>query len=210
VKKQNLYYIAACIILILSVLYVRGYNKETKIPPLQPITGFPSEFKGFHGKDVRPSYKNFHDPSADEKALRIYTKNGDDKLIRVFIGYWENQNEKKKISPPRYTGNRWGYYWIKTRTVSIASNKVKLKQFLIERGHEKELVYYCYIVNGKIVSSEYHLRLLNLLNSFLYGRNNAAVLRISMPVTDDWPIEKAEVYEEIFIKEILPLLLEYV
>jgi hypothetical protein len=49
-----------------------------------------------------------------------------------------------------------------------------------------------------------------MVNSLLYGRNNAALLRISIPITDDLPLEKAEIYGESFLKEILPLVLEYV
>jgi EpsI family protein len=209
-KKQNRYYIIACVILLLASLYIKDYSKTIKIPPSRPITSFPSKLKEFVGKAAFPSYKNYYDSSADEWILRIYTKKGDNKPIRVFIGYWKVQNEKKKIKPPRYTSNRWGYYWIRTKSLSLGSNRVTLRQFLSERGFEKELVYYCYIINGKIISNEYYLRFLTMWNSLLYGKSNAALLRVSMPVTDDWPMEKAEDYEENFLKQILPILLEYV
>lgn len=209
-KKQNVYYIIACAILIIASLYIRAHSKEVRISSPQPIASFPLELRGFLGEKTFPSYKNFHDPSADEWILRIYTKKKEDMPIRVFIGYWENQDETKKINPPRYTSGGWEYYWIKTKSLSLGSRTVNLKEFLNERGLEKELVYYCYIVNGKIISNEYYLRFLSMLNSLLYGRSNAALLRISSPVTDNWSIEKAESYEEDFIKGILPILLEYV
>ncbi len=209
-KKQVIYFIIACTILILSSLYVRGHGTEVKTPSSQPIVNFPSEIDGFLGKTVFPSDKNFHDPSADNWILRIYTKKGHNKPIRVYLGYWESQNEWKRINPPRYTMGGWGYYWIKTKSVSLESKTVTLKEFLNERGHEKELVYYCYIVDGKIISSEYRFRFFSTLSSLLTGRNNAALLRVSMPVTDEWTVEKAEVYEEDFLKTILPLIQEYI
>ncbi len=209
-KRQNLYYIVACVILILANLYIREYSKEILIPPSQAIKGFPVELKGFIGKEAFPSYKNFHDPAADEWILRIYTKKGEYFPIRLFLGYWKSQNEEKRIAPPRNTDNRWEYYWIKDRSFLLGSKTVNLKEFLNERDNEKELVYYCYIIDGKIISNEYYLRFLNMFNSLLYNRSNTALLRISAPVTDKWSVKKVEAYEEDFIKKILPLLLEYV
>lgn len=211
-KKQNLYYIVACIILIFASLYLRGqgHNKKIGVPSLQPISGFPLEFKEYHGKECLPSYKNYHDFSADEWVLRIYTKKGKNIPISVFVGYWENQDETKKIKPPRYTNNRWGYYRIRAKSLSLGSKMITLKEFLNERGFEKELVNYCYIIDGNIISNEYHFRFLSILNSLLYGRSNAALLRVSVPVTDELSLDKAEAYEEEFMEELLSLLLKYV
>jgi EpsI family protein len=210
VKKQIIYFIIACAILILSSLFVRGHGTEVKTLSSQPIVNFPLEIEEFHGKTVFPSDKNFHDPSADNWILRIYSKKGHNKPIRVFLGYWESQNEGKRVNSPRYTIGGWEYYWIKAKSVTLGSKIVKLKEFLNERGNEKELVYYCYIVNGKIISSEYRFRFFSMLSSLLTGRNNAALLRISMPVTDEWTVEKAEVYEEDFLRAILPLIQKYI
>ncbi len=209
-KKQIIYFIIACAILILSSLFIRGHSTEAKTLSSQPIVNFPLEIEEFHGKTVFPSDKNFHDPSADNWILRIYLKKGHNKPIRVFLGYWESQNEGKRVNSPRYTIGGWEYYWIKTKSVTLGSKTVKLKEFLNEHGPEKELVYYCYIVDGKIISSEYRFRFFSMLSSLLTGRNNAALLRISMPVTDEWTVEKAEVYEEDFLRAILPLIQEYI
>ncbi len=209
-RKQNLYYIFACFVIISSIFYLNERREVKKVPSSQPLANFPIELKGFTGETANPSSINFSDSSADESIFRFYIKNGDNRLIHVVIGYWENQNEEKKINPPRYTSNQWDYYWIRTKPFRIGSTAVSSREFLNEKGAEKELVYYCYIVNRKIISNEYHFRFLNMLNLLIYGRSNAALLRVSMPVTNEWPVEKAEAYEEVFILEILPLLLEYI
>ena len=94
--------------------------------------------------------------------------------------------------------------------LKIYIKTVNLKNYLSFRDKEKELVYYCYIINGKIISNEYYLRFINTLNSLLYNRSNAALLRVSSPVNDTWSLEEVEDYEEDFIKKILPVLLKYV
>jgi hypothetical protein len=48
-----------------------------------------------------------------------------------------------------------------------------------------------------------------MINSLFYKRNNAALLRVSVPITSDFPIEAAETYIEDFIKEFLPIVKGY-
>ena len=209
-RKTGIYYFIACLILILASISVKAYRHTARVPlPLNPDT-IPREFGEFTGKDDYRTDSNYHDPSADQWFLRIYSGNGNDKPIHVFFGYWENQNEQKRITPPRYTSQGWQYYWIKTKQLEYGKNIVaSVKEFLSERGQEKELVYYCYIVNGKIISDEYRLRFLNTINALLYRKNNAALLRVSVPVTSGFPEESAEIYIEDFIKDFLPIVKEY-
>lgn len=208
-KRGNIFYLIACVILVLAIFYCKEIHKEVRVPSSKQIRLLPFEIKGFMGKEDSPSYINYHDPSADEQVIRIYSKRSFNKPIRVFVGYWEYQSDVKKIRPPRYTTDQWGYYWIKTVSLPIGSEMFSLKKFLNERGQEKELVYYCYIMDKGVCSSEYALRFFSMLNKLFAGKNNATVLRVSSPITEDWPIEKAQMYEEEFIREIIPLLLEY-
>lgn len=209
IENKNTAYAIACVVLIIAIFYTKGYSREIKKPSLQPIRSLPLVFESYTGEDVHPSVNSFFDPSADEWILRVYRKN-DGKPIGLFAGYWENQNEEKRIRSPRYTSGDWKYYWIKTRPVVIGSAAIRLKEFLNERGNEKELVYYGYIVNGKIIGSEYHLRFLNMVDMLLHAKSNAAVFRVSVPVTDVFTLERAEAYEDEFIKVVLPLLLKYI
>jgi hypothetical protein len=151
-RKQNIHYILACIILFVANFYLKDYNQKIKILPSKSITNIPLELRQFSGKDVIPTYNNFYDPSADESILRVYIKKGDNRPIHVFIGYWGIQNEKKKIHPPRYTSNQWGYYKIESKPILLGSKKVKLKRFLMEKGFERKLVYYCYIIDERVIS----------------------------------------------------------
>lgn len=209
-KKSGSYYLIACVILIFASLSMKAYSHTVRVPLPEAFATFPKEFDEFIGKDDYPTDSNYHDPSADQWILRVYSEKGNDKPIQVFVGYWESQNERKRITPPRFTTKGWQYYWIETKLLEYGTNSVaSVKEFLNEKGQEKELVYYCYIVNGKIISDEYQLRLLNVVNSLFFRKNNAALLRVSVPVTGEFPLENAEVYGENFMKDFLPLVRNY-
>jgi EpsI family protein len=206
---NNYHYITACLILILAGLFVNDRVKETTTLTSPSVMDIPFDLNEYYGEDIKPLYGYYYDnPQADEKILRVYKNKKDNKELYVFIGHWNNQNEEKRIVPPRYTADGWSYYWIKKRVLSTGLTTINLKKFLNEKGPRKELVYYCYIMNDNTFSSEYKLKIMSMLNLLLRGRNSAALLRVAMPVTDEWPAEKAEVYEESFIRRIAPLLIE--
>ncbi len=200
---------AACLILIFAGLFVNDRVQETTTLTSSSVMDFPVDLNEYYGEDIKPLYGYSYDnPHADEKILRIYKNKKDNKELYVFIGHWKNQNEEKRIVAPRYTTDGWSYYWIKKSVLRTGLTTINLKKFLNEKGHRKELVYYCYIMNDETISSEYYLKIRSMLNLLLRGRNSASLLRVAMPVTDEWPLEKAEVYEEAFIREIVPLMME--
>ena len=207
-KKNNYHYIAAYLILILTGLFVNDRVKETGTIMSDSVMELPYNVNEYYGENITPLYGYYYDnPQADEKIMRVYKNKKDNKEIYVFIGYWDNQNEAKRIVAPRYTADGWSYYWTQTSVLRTGSTAINLKKFLNEKGLRKELVYYCYIINETTVSSEYKLKIMSMLNLLFQGRNSTVLLRVAMPVTDEWPLEKAEVYVEAFIREIAPPLM---
>jgi EpsI family protein len=170
----------------------------------------PDEVGKYIQSDSIQPFGDIYNPTADNSILREYLKNGEYRPIYIYVGYWGSQDEQKKIRSPRYTTEKWGYYWIKTKTLMIGDNdKIQLIELLNERGNEKELVYYAYIIDGKVVPDEYRYRFLKAVNSLLYRKNNAALLRVSTPITSDFPVEVADSYIEDFLRDFLPIVKEY-
>src|SRR4030042_4489980 len=210
VKKSNLYYFIACITLILAVMYSKTLGKEIRVLLMQPLEKIPAVIGTYTGAYNFQPFGNFYNPTAANWILRKYVKKGENRPIFVFVGYWESQDENKGVRSPRYTTEGWGYYWIRTKTLNAGPDgDIKLKEFLNERGSEKELVYYCYIIDRKIIPDEYRFRFFKTLNSLRNKRNNAALLRVSTPVTVSFPVKEAEILLEDFIKDFLPIVREY-
>jgi EpsI family protein len=197
-------------VLIITALFVHGHRKNIRVHSSKDIADIPYVIGSFNGVSIPPSSATYHDPSADQWIQRSYVKNSSEIPINVYIGYWENQNESKRIKPPRYSEGRWEYYWTKTKKINIKYKKGNLRELLNERDDQKELVLYCYIVNGRIFSSEYYLRYLNMVNLLINNKSNAALLRISIPISEGLTVESAEMYGENFFKEILTILYEYI
>ena len=92
-----------------------------------------------------------------------------------------------------------------------ASYKVRVREFLNENenGRDKELTYYCYVIDGRFIADELQYRMTRMMTSLLHGRNNAGLVRISVPVTEDFTLEQAEAYAESFLREFMPIVREH-
>jgi EpsI family protein len=194
----------------MASLLINEGGKMKTISSSKRIAGIPMKLNDFIGEDAYPAHEDSYDSSADEWIVRNYTDIKNRKTsIQVFVGYWENQDETKKIKPPRYKTDRWQHYGIESEFITLDSGTAKLIAFFSEKGSQRELVYYGYIVNGNIVSNEYVFRFLNVINAVLHGRNNAALFRVSVPVAEGSEIKNVEEHTMEFLQSILPLILDF-
>jgi EpsI family protein len=204
-KRNNLYFLAACGILIAVMLFLHGLA-ASKVPLVRPLEDLPSQFDHYSGHETLSAERTYDRGSADTWIFRTYTGGNMENPIHVFVGYWGRQDDDKRIKSPRYVREGWGYYWTRAKKVAhIRGNEIQLMEFLNEKGSQKELVYYCYFADGVIFNSEYELRLRNMLSALLKRQTNAAVMRVAVPVTGDQPLENVERHTEQFIEKFIPL-----
>ncbi len=204
-KKDNLYFLAACSILIAVMLFFHLLG-ASRVSLMRPLDDLPSHFDNYSGRESLSAERTYDRGSADTWTFRTYTGGNMENPIHVFVGYWGRQDDEKRIKSPRYVGEGWGYYWTRTKKVAYApGSDITLMEFLNEKGPQKELVYYCYFADDFIFHSEYELRLRNILSAVLKRRNDAAVMRVAVPVTDDQPLEQVERHAEQFIEKFVPL-----
>ena len=207
-RRDNLYYIIACIFLVLTIAYVKTQGSQLKIPLPMSFENLPLEFEEFAGENIYRYEEIAKYESADNWILREYKKNSDDISMLVFIGYWENQNENKLIVSPRYVSGAQTF--VREKTIEDKhNNKSVLNEFLTDGKKGKEVIYYCFFMDGKGIPDDYQFRFKRMVNSLLYRRNNAALLRVSTPITNDFPVEDAELYIEDFLKDFLPIVKEF-
>ncbi len=203
-KRENLYFLIACILLVCAGFVLRHLGAETRVPLKKPLSAIPLEFLGGIGRELQRSAGS---QSADTWIFRQYTSEPKVPRLSVYVGYWENQHDGKSIGSPRYTRDGWSFYWIRKKQIAIPSESlVNVTEFLNEKGSEKELTYYSYLINGRYIADENHYRLMRIMNSVLHGHSNAGLVIITIPVTDDFPVDRAETYVESFLREFLPII----
>jgi len=207
-RRNNLYYLIACIFLVLAIVYVKAQGSQLSNPLLMSFEKLPLELREFTGENIYLPKEIAKYDSADDWILREYRAKNNDMPMQVFVGYWGYQDEQKIIKSPRYTEG--AQYFFKQKTILNKQNDTFVfNSFVHDNNQQKELVYYCFLMDGKVIPDDYQFRFKRMINSLLYRKNNAALLRVSVPVTSNFPVEAAEPYIEDFIKDFLPIVKEY-
>jgi EpsI family protein len=208
-KKNDQYLIVSLALLLLAGLLVSRLEAANPIEVLRSLDSLPVEVGDYHGREAFSTEMNYRADTADSSIYRTYVAGETAQLVHAYVGYWESQSEEKRIKLPRYVFEGWGYYWIRKRHLATDSyGKMSFHEFLNEGRNRKELVYYSYIVNGKIGSNDYWLRGINMWNALFHKRNNAAVVRVSSFLVGDESVERAEERVEEFIQTFMPAVMD--
>ena len=209
-KKQGAYYVVTLLLLLGAGFLVKRIEAGVPVGLKKSLEALPMQHGTLYGREAYDSEKNYDSPSADSFIYRTYAERGLPRSVQVYVGYWEEQNEKKKIKLPRYVFEGWGYYKMREKRISGREwGEAVYNEFLNESGKRRELVYYSFFVNGRVLNNEYYLRFVNMWNAMLHRRNNAAVIRISSFLDEEETIEEAEYRLEVLLRSFTPVLLQH-
>jgi EpsI family protein len=195
-------------VIFLFVAYLNLFPFHEVVPLKKAFSGFPLQWNGWVGK-----VHNFDDVILEklrvsEYILREYKKGPD--RVSLYIGYYSTQREGAQIHSPKHClpGGGWFKVSENIRTLDIDNiGNVSFIEAVYQKGDGKEVFIYWYKMKNTYITNEYKLKLYMVLNSLLYGRNDAAFIRLSMPVTDN--VENSVYTIEDFMRDFLPLLKDY-
>ena len=189
-------------------LLVGGYlhfYKPSPVPLKLALEYFPFEISGWKGSDAIPGDTIFRSPGVDHALFRTYrTASGE--TIQLYIGYSEFQEQGKEL--------------INDKTEKLYSNASKIKVGLgtdniVEINKSilpgSNLALFWYDINGRIVADRYRVKAYTTWDALIHGRTNGAVIILITEVSNNTEnIDKLVHNSEMFIKEIFPLLHNYI
>jgi EpsI family protein len=84
----------------------------------------------------------------------------------------------------------------------------EINQILIQKGLDKQFVFYWYQDRGRMITSEYWAKIYLVLDAITKHRTDGALVRVMVPVVDD-DEETAHMRRKEFVENILPLLQDH-
>ena len=92
-----------------------------------------------------------------------------------------------------------------TVPVDLAGTTSHVRRLIAQKASSRVLVLYWYAINGQMITNEMASRVQLLSNRIRLGRNDAALVRIAVPVTDtDAAAERQGI---AFVRALVPHLL---
>jgi len=204
-----------------TAAYLHQASKVEPVPVRQSLAGFPTKIDEWQGQEAaRLDEKILILLGVDDYLNRLYQAHGRP-LIGLYIGYYKSQRAGHTFHSPMncLPGSGWnpvtrGYVTIPIENTPTATSGIpymEVNRVLIEKGLDRQLVFYWYQGHGRVVASEYRAKIYTVLDAIRMNRTDAALVRVIVPVRDaGLGSEKlAEREAMIFVKSIYPLLSTY-
>jgi len=174
----------------------RSVRIEDRVPVREPLRGFPmkiADWAGEPGPDFQPRVVEIL--GTNEYITRVYRR---DLLqpVDLYVGYFESQRTGRLIHSPLNCLPGAGWQPIESKQISIrvpasasaapalAQRDVSVNRLVVQKGEERQVVFYWYHGRGRVTASEYAGRLYMAIDALRRHRTDGALVRVMSPLTD--------------------------
>jgi EpsI family protein len=201
-------------LIILSVILVAfaGYLYadpfHASVPLKKPFSSFPLRLNGWKGKDQQFNDEVLEKLKVSEYMLRDYVWG--QQRVELYVGYYKAQKEGAQIHSPNHClpGGGWQNIAERTRRMVIDGvGPVDFVEAVYRKGDEKEVLIYLYKMKNAYITGDYSLKWCMIRNCLMYGRNDAAFVRLSAPVSGS--VEETIKTMEAYMRDLMPILKNY-
>jgi exosortase D (VPLPA-CTERM-specific) len=143
----------------------------------------------------------------DDYILSDYSRaNGD--AVNLYVAYYASQRSGESPHSPTVCIPGGGWVITKVQEVNyVERGKTQpLNRVVINKGPDRELVYYWFDERGRIITSEYWAKIYLLIDAIEKNRTDGALVRLTTPIKRSESEEDADRRLESFMSSALPRL----
>ena len=194
-----------------------------KVPPSVPLDQLPKTIGGWDSTEIPLSDDTLETLGKGVFLDRMYVPlragaGGDggkeaNGSVSLFIGYFPTQRTGQTIHSPQHCLPGAGWVFDASRVIDLTDPTGKTSQvgeYVISNAGTKAEVLYWYRSHGRTMASDWTAKLYTLVDSILYSRTDAALIRIITPVQAGESEAGAHRRAVDFANRISPLLPAYV
>ena len=157
--------------------------------------------------------------NADEYVARTY-RDSKEYTLELFVAYYQSQRQGVTMHSPMNCQPGAGWNPVQRSRIDIPvagaqfstagepERTIRVNRVVFQKEMSKKLVLYWYQSHGRVVASEYWGKIYTVLDAIRINRTDAALVRITTPVTgmDTTSAQAAEAEAVSFIRLLFPLL----
>jgi EpsI family protein len=207
--------IVSCLVLA-YVAVARADRYETP-PPRASFDAFPMQFSGWQGRQQAAFTKSVLDVlGLNDYLTRGYSSPEAGGAVDLYVGYWQSQRQGDTIHSPQNCLPGSGWEPLSQTIMSIPdprepSTLLPMNRNVIQKGLDRELVFYWYQSHGRIIASEYWSKFYLIADAVRMNRTDGAIVRVITGIAGDSPEaeQRAQTVALRFINDLLPQLDSY-
>lgn len=187
-----------------AVLTARGHSAPPA--PIQ-LAGLPMTIGTWQGNDAKPfDEETVRILAADTSVNRVYAS-AERAAVGFYAAYYAQQRPGVSIHSPLHClpGTGWEPLDVGARVLKGSDGSAhQIRRLIVRKERDQAVVLYWYSIHGRVVGDELQSKLWLLHDSLRFGRSDAALIRLSVPVTGS--VESAERDALAFGRALLPSL----
>ena len=172
---------------ILLPLLDREHDNTVRMTELSSI---PLQIGEWRGKRALLSPQISEKLGADATFLANYTQQNKAVPVNLYIAHYHSQ--RKGVSPhsPRVCIPGGGWEIRHFQRVTIEGHPAN--QVIIQKGHEKQLVYYWFFNGDQVIANEYVNKWYLFQNALWHNRTDGSLVRYITPIMKNESLEEAD------------------
>ena len=211
-KKQFL--TALVVVGVFSVASASMPEREEVVPSRADFGEFPLSLGDWKGKSDRLDQIYVDVLKFNDYALINYV-DGNKQLINFYVAYYASQRGGQSAHSPRscLPGGGWKIASLKQQAIpetQVNGNPLTINRAMIEKGDEKQLVYYWFQQRGRVIDNEYLVKWYLFWDALTRNRTDGALVRITTPVRAGDSVYAVDQRLTKFAQKVNPLLNDYI
>lgn len=177
------FWIVAVVILGSAVL-LHGMSHGEAVVARHPLKDLPYLVGTWRGQEQPLEQRIVLAVSVSDYTNRIYV-NSTDLPVELYVGYYASQRTGDTIHSPKncLPGAGWEPVKQDYATITLDNGRlIKVNDYVIAQGLNKELVFYWYQGRGRVIASEYMGKFWMISDAITKNRTDGALVRLVTPI----------------------------
>jgi EpsI family protein len=186
-RPQSIRLAITASILLGASLVLHSVSHGEPVVARRPLRELPYQLASWHGEE-RPLQREIVEVvNASDLINRLYLDPAGQPIL-LYVSYYASQRAGSTIHSPKncLPGSGWEPIHSGPATISLAEGRqIVVKETLIQRDQEKQLVFYWYQGRGRVIADEYVGKLWMVSDAISKNRTDGALIRVITPVGTD-------------------------
>ena len=204
---------AATVLLLVAAAAALWLPERAQQPPArQTFASFPLELPGgWQGRSERLDAEIVAALAVTDYHIANY-KRGNEPWVNFYSAYYASQSGGESSHSPRtcIPGDGWAISGIEDKVVPLATGPLNVNRVLVQKGEQRQLVYYWFQQRGRSITGEFEVKWLILHDAIVHDRSDGALIRLVTPLLPGEDEARADRRITDFIAATHPLLGKFI
>ncbi len=189
----------------LVIFHISGRSEV--IPQRTRFVAFPTRLAQWQGQPSSLDLATEQALKADDYLLANYSQS-DGKIVNFYISYYASQRKNESPHSPIVClpGGGWLITHLDRKNFNGAGPDDQFNRVIIQKGSNRDLVYYWFDERGRTIADEYWAKWYLLLDSITKNRTDGALVRLITEINPDETEADADRRLQSFMDAALPRL----